>query len=129
MRFLRDYKDGLLARFEGRKTLSGSELIAIFREAADYREKDLQRMFMVLEEIFEIPPGLLRPEDNVGKLTDRVPEKRWWRGPSHCVLAGDRQLWLQEEFSRRLRERGTESPEEIRTLGELAQYWCDTNST
>jgi hypothetical protein len=58
----------------------------------------------LIEEAYDIPAGLIRPNDRIDKVTGRVPEERWWRGPIHDLIAGDRQFWLQDEFGRKLKK-------------------------
>jgi hypothetical protein len=120
-----DYRNGLLARFAGREALAKDELYQAHWAQMGLDRNEVFELLDLIEEAYDIPAGLLRPSDPIDKLTDRVPEKRWWRGPIHDVIAGDRQCWLQEEFSRKLKKHGlTEGVEKVETIHELVMIWC-----
>jgi len=122
----KDYRAGLLARFGGRPVLPRRELINLFRAGEPFDEEKMSPLFALLEEIYRIPAGVLRPSDDINLLVERVPERRWWRGPVHDVIAGDRQFWLQEELARQTKGR-PEKDEigEIKTVLDLVRAWCE----
>lgn len=122
----KDYWQGLLARFGDRPVLSRRELIDLFRADEAFDEARMSSLFALLEEIYRIPAGILRPSDHIDLLVERVPEKRWWRGPVHDVIAGDRQFWIQEELARQTKGRldGDEIGE-IKTVLDLVRAWCE----
>src|SRR5690349_6575452 len=120
-----DYRNGLLARFSDREALSKDQLFQQCWEGSALDRKEVFELFSLIEEAYEIPAGLIRPNDPIDKLTDRVPEKRWWRGPFHDVIAGDRQFWLQEEFERKLKKYClSRKDSKVDTINELVFIWC-----
>lgn len=120
-----DYRVGLLARFGERDVLSKEELYDRFWAAKGLDRTEAIGLFDLIEEAYDIPAGILRPTDAIETLTDRVPEKHWWRGPIHDVIAGDRQFWVQEELGHKLREYGTyDLIQRINTIDELVLAWC-----
>ena len=120
-----DYRNGLLVRFADREALSKDQLFERYWQGSGLDRKEVFELFNLIEEAYEIPAGLIRPEDHIGKLTDRVSEKRWWRSPFHDVIAGDRQFWLQEEFERKLEKyRLSRKVSKVDTIHELVMIWC-----
>ena len=125
-----DYRHGLIARFDEREVLSKDELYLRFWADDGLNRTEVFELLDLIEEAYDIPAGLLRPEDPIDKLTDRVPEKRWWRGPVHDVIAGDRQFWLQEELGRKLKRYGiSKKVERVHTIGEFVMVWCGRVTT
>lgn len=125
MGFHADYRNGLLARFADRVALSKDELFQRYWAAMRLDRDEVFELFELIEEAYDIPVGLIRPDDSIDKLTERVPEKRWWRGPFHDVIAGDCQLWLQEELDGKIKKYGlSKSVERVETIHELVMIWC-----
>src|SRR5947207_14735394 len=102
-----DYRAGLLVRFGERDVLSKEELYDHFWADKGLDRTEVIGLFDLIEEAYDIPAAILRPTDAIAMLTDRVPEKHWWRGPIHAVIAGDRQFWVQEELGYKLKTYGT----------------------
>ena len=126
----KDYRAGLLARFGERNVLSKDELYARFWADRNLDRTEVIGLLDLIEEAYEIPAGILRPNDPIEMLTDLVPETHWWRGPIHDVIAGDRQLWVQEELDHKLREYGTYNHiRRVHTINELVLAWCGWRPT
>jgi hypothetical protein len=120
-----DYRAGLLARFGERDVLTKDELYLRYWADEGVNQAEVVQLLDLIEEAYSIPSGVLRPSDPIEMLTDRVPEKHWWRGPVHDVIAGDRQFWLQEELVRKLKQYGTyDKIARVNTVGELVLAWC-----
>ena len=120
-----DYQNGLLDRFADRKTLDRETLYNTYWAAEGLEPAAFYELVELIEEAYDIPAGLLRPTDPIAKLTGRVPERRWWRGPIHDVMAGDREFWLQEELDKRLKRSGLlQQVERINTVDDLVRCWC-----
>jgi hypothetical protein len=125
-----DYRAGLLARFGERDVLSKEELYDRFWADKPLDRTEVIGLFDLIEEAYDFPAGLLRPTDPIEKLTGRVPEKHWWRGLVHDVIAGDRQLWMQGELANKLRDYGTyDLIQQINTVDELVLAWCGRPTT
>jgi len=121
----KDYRAGLLARFGERDVLSKDQLYDQFWAPRQLDRPEVIALFDLIEEAYEIPAGILRPNDGIDMLTGRVPEKHWWRGPVHDVIAGDRQFWLQEELVYKLNHYGTYNHiRRVNTIDELVLAWC-----
>jgi hypothetical protein len=120
-----DYRAGLVARFGERDVLSKDELYDRFWTDRNLDRTEVIGLLDLIEEAYEIPAGILRPNDPIEMLTDRVPEKHWWRGPIHDIIAGDRQFWVQEELDHKLRQYGTRDHiRRVHTVDELVLAWC-----
>jgi len=125
MGFHADYREGLLARFADRETLNHDDLYQLCCLKHKLNQVEVFELFALIEEAYKIPAGLLRPSDQIVTLTRRVPEKRWWKGPFHDVVAGDREFWLQEELDEKLQQYGLwDRVTQINTFDELVHAWC-----
>ena len=121
----KDYRGGLIARFGKREVLSKDELYDRFWSDRHLDRAEVIGLFDLIEEAYDIPAGILRPTDAIEMLTGPVPEKHWWRGPIHDVIAGDRQFWVQEELGHKLRQYGTyDLIQRVNTIDELVLAWC-----
>lgn len=119
------FTEKLLSRFEGREDLGKERLYEIY-----FKDKGLDKdlvldCFEAIEFDFRIPVGVLRPDDLIAKLTDRVATNNpfwwfWWLGRNE--FSGDN---LLDDLSHRLTEYGTsESWKQINTVDELIRAWC-----
>jgi hypothetical protein len=121
----KDYRVGSLARFGERDVLSKDELYDHFWANRSLDRLEVIGLFDLIEEAYEIAAGILRPDDSIEILTNRVPEKHWWRGPIHDVIAGDRQFWLEQELVNKLNHYGTyDHVHRVNTIDELVLAWC-----
>lgn len=121
----RKRRDLLIGRFEGREDLGREGLYVTYFEPMGL---DRVAVLQCLDEIelgYEIPPGILRPEDSLEKLNERVSASNpieWllWLGRNE-FSADD----LQEELNIRLSKFGTTDDwERIDTFGDLIRAWC-----
>jgi hypothetical protein len=123
MRAHADYRKGLLQRFADRQILSSHEMQT--RYWSQLPVEQVADLLQVVEAIYGIPGGVLRPEDPIDRLTKKVPSSRWWRWPIHETIAGDREGWLAEELDDRIRVRGGSKPiKQVKTVDELVRVWC-----
>lgn len=88
----------LLKRFEGRKDLGKKGLYEKYFKPQDLAEKEVMECFDEIEFDYRIPVGILRPEDNMTKLTEAVSTNnpfKWlfWRSRSEF-----READLMDEF-------------------------------
>lgn len=120
-----EYKTGLLARFDDRELLDHQTFFERYWNDENMTRPDFDELCDLIEEIYRIPAGLLRPDDDINKLTGKVSGKSWWQEPFLELGAGDNEFWLQEEFGKKLKEHGTyDKVERIDTIDELFRYWC-----
>ena len=74
---------------------------------------------------YDLPPGLLRPEDSLSKLSIPPIHENWWQWLVFQVRAGDIQLTVIDELKRRSRLSAEDlQSTDIQTLADLARLWC-----
>lgn len=77
----------------------------------------------VLEDVFEIPAGWLRPNDDLALLLE-PPEMSFWERFAYEVRFGDRQLRLHELIEKRLStNRARRMWPRISTVGDFVRAW------
>jgi hypothetical protein len=120
-----EWAENLLKRFEGRKELGKKELYEKHFKSQNLDEKEVMECFEEIELGYNIPAGILRPEDNLTKLTNRVTTNNplkwfWWLGKNE--FSDDS---LIEELGIRMKKHGTFSEwKVIETFDDLVQAWC-----
>ena len=81
--------------------------------------------FDLIENEYGYIAGLLRPDDSLDKLFEKVPTRNPFRWASYEIMAGDRQLWFGEELDKRMRNHGTYGTwTDIQTIGDFVSAWC-----
>lgn len=124
-----EWREAKLARFTGRENLGKTGLYELYFKPLGLPEKEVMECFQEIESDFEIPAGILRPEDPMTKLTDRVGTNNplkwfWWLGRNE--FSGDD---LMEELGVRLRKYGTfHEWKTIDTFEDLVRAWCGQKS-
>ncbi len=119
------WAETLLKRFEGREDLGKRGLYEKYFESQGLDEKDVWECFEEIESNYSIPVGILRPEDSLTKLTERVSTNNpfmwfWWLGRNE--FSDDS---LIEELGIRMRRYGTfDEWKVINTFEDLVRAWC-----
>ncbi len=122
---IRNRASVLLERFRGREDIGKSGLYNEYFEPLGFTKNDVFECLQEIELGYEIPPGILRPDDCLSKLNERVEANNpvewfWWLGKNEFGADG-----LTEELQIRLRKHGTwDEWKEINTFGELVRAWC-----
>ena len=83
----------MLKRFEGREDLGKEGLYKTYFEPLGLDKSEVLKCLEEIELGYEIPPGVLRPEDSMSKLNERVPTKNpieWflWLGRNEFAADG-----------------------------------------
>ncbi len=119
------WADKLLKRFSGRKDLGKIGLYEEYYKQNGFDLKDVLSLFEEIEASYNIPVGVLRPDDEISKLTTRIPAKslfQWlyWLGRNEFSDDG----W-RIELNFRLRKFGTfDCWKTIETFNDLVFAWC-----
>lgn len=119
------WTESILSRFQDRQVLTDKELYDEFFASLGLPEKDVMECFKEIEFDYSIPVGVLRPEDELAKLTEAVRTKnplKWlfWRSRSEF-----REAELMDELGIRLKRHGTvQDWKVIHTFGDLVLAWC-----
>ena len=122
---IRHRKDILIKRFDGRENLGKDGLYARFFESMGLVKNEVLECLDEIELGYEIPAGLLRPEDKMQKLNDRVQTMNpleWFLWLGRNEFSADE---ITGELNRRLRKFGTfKDWTTIETFGDLVLAWC-----
>lgn len=120
-----EYKNTLLARFADRESLNKQTFYRHYLQSQKIDQTEADELFELIEEIYQIPAGLLRPKDTIILLTGKVEHTKWWCGIFHETTAGNNEFWLQEELDKKLKKYGTEKNiKRIHTINDLFLAWC-----
>lgn len=115
----------ILKRFEGRENLGKEELFRAYFEPQGLNEKDVLECFEQIEAGYLIPVGVLRPDDSLSKLTERVTTSnplKWFCWLGRNEFSDDD---LSAELRIRLTRYGTQNEwDAIDTFQDLILAWC-----
>lgn len=119
------WRDALLSRFAKRQDIGKEVLYARYFEPEGLPKDAVFELFDLIEFEYQIPAGLLRPEDKLTKLFEPVATKNPWRWLVYQVKAGDIENELSYQLARRMRQHGTYGLwPDVETVGELTRAWC-----
>jgi hypothetical protein len=122
------WADQLLQRFRNRQPLSKEQLFKDHFEPLGLSKEDVLECFDEIEFNYEIPVGLLRPDDKITKLTEGAETTNpltwlFWRSRSEF-----REAELLDELNERLKLHGTAQDwTTIETFEEFVLAWCGKN--
>lgn len=120
------WAEKLLKRFEGRENLGKRKLYEKYFKPQGLNEKEVMECFEEIELGYSIPVGLMRPDDKMSKLTERVPASnpfQWFLWLGKNEFSDDS---LLEELNIRLKKYGTFNDwgKTIDTFNDLVRAWC-----
>src|SRR4051794_22409276 len=124
------WAERIVDRFRDRKVLSKAELYSDYFAPLGLPERDVMECLDEIEFDYSIPVGILRPDDELTKLTEAVDTNdplRWlfWRSKSEF-----REAELLDELKVRLKTHGTFNDwKSINTVGDLIRAWCGQKPT
>jgi len=122
------WHDALISRFADRKNIDRDALYA--RYFMDLPKAAVFECFNLIEEEYQIPSGLLRPEDKLTKIVEPVTTKNPLRWLVYQSRAGDIEFELQRQLDKRLRQHGTqEAWTTVNTVDDLIRAWCGKRPT
>ncbi len=120
-----EYTNHVVSRFIGREQLSKENFYLRYWQDAQLNQQEVYDLCDLIEEVYGVSAGLLRPQDDINKLTDPAKTKKWWRNIFHESSAGDNEFWLQQELEKKLKKYGTTKLfKKIDTVDDLFQCWC-----
>ena len=119
------FKEALLSRFEGRNDLGHRGLYEKYFKSQGLPEDEVVKCFKEVEFNFHIPVGILRPNDDMSKLMERVTTNSplvWLWSLGRNEFRGDD---LLEELNVRLTKYGTfDDWQVINSFDDLVRAWC-----
>ena len=124
------WRQEVLERFHGRENLSRDELYARYFEKAGLPKDEVLECLRLLEFEYDVPSGLLRPQDKLEKLFSPVPAKNPWQWLVYRTREGDSQTEINYELGKRMRRAGTiQSWSHIKNFGDITFFdlikaWC-----
>lgn len=124
------WREDILQRFAGRENLSKDAFYARYFEKLGCPKTDVLECLNLIEFEYQIPAGVLRPEDKLEKLLEPVSTKSPWRWLVYRTHEGDSGTELYYELSKRLLRFGTvQAWSHVEKFGdvticELIEAWC-----
>jgi hypothetical protein len=120
-----NWRKMFLDRFAGREDLGKEDLYARFFAPEGLPKSDVFECLELIEFEYEFSPGLLRPDDGLTKLFDRVVTRNPWRWMLYQVREGDSKSEINYQLANRMRRFGTlGSWSRIETVNDLLRAWC-----
>jgi hypothetical protein len=120
-----EWTEELLKRFEGREDLGKRGLYEKYFKSQNLDETEVWKCFEEIESDYNISVGLLRPEDKLTKLTERISTNnplKWFQWLGKNEFSDDS---LIEELGIRMRNHGTfDDWKIINTFEDYVRAWC-----
>lgn len=118
----------LLQRFADREDLGKRGVYQCYW--SEMPEPAVMELFDFVELEYNLPAGLLRPEDALAKLLEPVPTRNPFRWLVYQLRSGDRQSELDRQLAKRMRAFGTLGTwTNIETVDDLVRAWCGRQSS
>lgn len=119
------WQDALRSRFAGREELCKDELYARYYQKDGLPKQDVLQCLELMESEYEVPAGLLRPQDNISMLADPVESKNLLKKFYYEGIAGDREFELLYQLDKRIERFGKRHMRpKIETIGDYVRAWC-----
>jgi hypothetical protein len=119
------WRRGLRIRFADREDLGKT---GVYRQYwSEFPERAVMELFELIEMEYELPPGLLRPNDSVAKLVDPVKTANPFKWLFYQGRTEDRTSEINYQLGKRQWQSGTQKAWEhskIRTVNDLIRAWC-----
>ena len=125
-----EWRQQILHRFEGREVLTKDELFTRYFESEGLPKDEVNECFELIEFEYDIPVGVLRPNDKLDKLIQPVTTKQPWRWLVYRTREGDSESELDYELGKRMRRAGNlKSWSHIKRFGDITFFdflkaWC-----
>lgn len=121
----RHWRSAFLNRFADRDDIGKENLYKRYFEAAGLPQKEVFECLELIEFEYEISAGLLRPEDKITKLFDRVATKNPLRWLVYRTREDDSASEVNYELTKRMHKyRTLGSWPKIETIDDLVRAWC-----
>jgi hypothetical protein len=90
--------------------------------------QDVREALELLASEFDVPAGLLRPNDPMTLFSDPIRPRGIWQWMAFQVRSGDSQLAVMDRLAKRLGPSAREQLTNIQTVGDFVRAWCGTMS-
>lgn len=119
------WRRSLLSRFADREDLGKTKAYQEYWAA--FPEQEVMELFELLEMEYQLPPGLLRPEDKLNKLLEPVTTVNPLKWLLYRARTEDRTAEINYRLSKRQERQGTHRAWQqagIATVDDLVRAWC-----
>jgi hypothetical protein len=124
------WQQAILDRFADRADIGKLELYARYFEEPGLSKQCVMECFELIESEYEIPAGLLRPEDKLAKLVDPVKAKNPLRWLFYRSREEDIESEINHQLAKRMRRHGTLNKwPKVETIDDLIRAWCGLTPT
>jgi hypothetical protein len=121
----KSWQNVIRARFGEREDLGAEGVYARFWAAEGLPQSEVLDCLNLIEIEYELPPGILRPEDELTKLFDPIPTKNPIKWLSYQTGVEDRKSEINHQLAKRMSQHNTIGAwVRIETLDELIRAWC-----
>jgi hypothetical protein len=125
MKLYGDWQKAMLGRFGDREDITKEGIYIHYFQALGLPEQCVFECLDLLESEYDVPAGLLRPDDKLLKLVQPVQARNPWRWLFYRSREEDIQSEINYQLAKRLRRHGTlGSWPRIVTIGDLVKAWC-----
>ncbi len=116
----------MLTRFSDRDDIGKEQFFERYFRSTGLPKQPVMECLEHIEIEYELPAGLLRPEDSLDKLVEMPKPKNIWQWFEYQVKAGDRQGELQYQVHKRLKKHKTlqDWKDKLLTIDDLLRAWC-----
>jgi len=114
-------------RFADREDIGRERVFELFFGKEGLPKEEVFECFDLIETEYGYIAGLLRPEDSLEKLFEKVHTRNPLGWAQYEIMAGDRQLWFGEELDQRMQTHGTYANRKLlrmETIGDFVRAWC-----
>ena len=122
----RHWQKWINERFGDRPALTREEAIKSFW--ANFPQTELEEFFELIEVEYGLDLGLLRPDDNLERLTAPIKTKNPWRWYLVEPRIEDAASELNYQLWKRADRNGLGDFAPVSTIGEYARIWCGIRS-
>lgn len=120
---LEKWKKQFLARFGSREDLGKQRVYQQYWSRLP--EQSVMELFQLLEVEFSLPPGLLRPQDDLDLLFESVETKNPFKWLVYRTRAEDGKSEVNSQLFKRMERDGTVGAwDRIKSVDDLLNAWC-----
>jgi hypothetical protein len=120
-----NWRNSIRRRFSDRIDIGKDALYTQYFMKDDLSRTEVLECLELIESEYELPAGLLRPEDSLLKIFEPVPAKNLWQWLVYQVREGDSQSELNYELEKRMLKHGTINDwHKFETVDDLVRAWC-----
>lgn len=114
-----------LERFNNRETLSYEELFKNYFSTLDLPKNEVKEFLNLIEDLYEVPIGKLRPYDSLSMLFSPVSARNFLEKLSYEIYDGDLEFELNEHLEKKIKKHEqTKQWSKLVTIKDCVLAWC-----